>query len=106
MGEPRVLVVGQGGREHALADVLHNSAEHPRVYVAPGSPGMQPVAADRRPAQPGVRLNRCVGSQGIEPHRTAGIAPTAGEQARLERQQAERVRGLHRHALAGFGVEA
>jgi phosphoribosylamine---glycine ligase len=44
MGEPRVLVVGQGGREHALADVLHGSAEHPRVYVAPGSPGMQAVA--------------------------------------------------------------
>jgi phosphoribosylamine---glycine ligase len=44
MGEPRVLVVGQGGREHALADVLHGSAEHPRVYVAPGSPGMEPVA--------------------------------------------------------------
>lgn len=44
MPELRVLVVGQGGREHALADVLHGSPEHPRVYAAPGSPGMQPVA--------------------------------------------------------------
>ena len=36
--------MGQGGREHALADVIHGSAEHPRVYVAPGSPGMTGIA--------------------------------------------------------------
>lgn len=50
MPERRVLVVGQGGREHALADVLHASPEHPRVYVAPGSPGMAAVA-ERVPIQ-------------------------------------------------------
>ena len=43
-------MVGQGGREHALADVIHASAEHPRVYVAPGSPGMREVA-ERVPIQ-------------------------------------------------------
>ncbi len=41
---PRVLVVGAGGREHALVVALHDSPEHPVVYAAPGSPGMEPDA--------------------------------------------------------------
>lgn len=44
MSELRVLVVGQGGREHALLDALHRSPEHPRLYVAPGNPGMESLA--------------------------------------------------------------
>ena len=44
MSEPRVLVVGQGGREHALVDALHRSPEHPKIFVAPGSPGMESLA--------------------------------------------------------------
>jgi phosphoribosylamine---glycine ligase len=44
VSEPRVLVVGQGGREHALLDALQKSAEHPRLYVAPGNPGMEALA--------------------------------------------------------------
>ena len=44
MDGPRVLVVGQGGREHAIACALHDSPTHPHVVVAPGSPGMAPVA--------------------------------------------------------------
>ena len=44
MSEPRVLVVGQGGREHALVDALHCSPEHPKLFVAPGSPGMESLA--------------------------------------------------------------
>ncbi|HEY6572002.1 MAG TPA: phosphoribosylamine--glycine ligase, partial [Candidatus Eisenbacteria bacterium] len=40
----RVLVVGQGGREHALVEALHNADDHPRVYVTPGNPGMEPLA--------------------------------------------------------------
>ena len=41
---PRVLVVGGGGREHALVCALHDSAEHPTIYAAPGNPGMEPEA--------------------------------------------------------------
>ena len=40
----RALVVGSGGREHALAWVLHRSPSVDAVFVAPGNPGMETVA--------------------------------------------------------------
>lgn len=36
---PQVLVVGSGGREHALALALFQSPSQPKVFVAPGNPG-------------------------------------------------------------------
>lgn len=44
MSEPNVLVVGQGGREHAIVEAIHGSVEHPHVFAAPGNPGMEPLA--------------------------------------------------------------
>jgi phosphoribosylamine---glycine ligase len=41
----KVLVIGQGGREHAMAWKLARSARVQMVYVAPGNPG---TAADSR----------------------------------------------------------
>ena len=35
----KVLVVGQGGREHALAWKIQQSPLVDRVFVAPGNPG-------------------------------------------------------------------
>jgi phosphoribosylamine---glycine ligase len=41
----RVLVVGQGGREHALATFLGADPAVERVYAAPGNAGIEEVAA-------------------------------------------------------------
>lgn len=40
----RILVVGSGGREHALAKCFRKSPTVDRVFVAPGNPGMRDVA--------------------------------------------------------------
>jgi len=39
-----VLVVGSGGREHALAWKLASSAELGELHAAPGNPGMSALA--------------------------------------------------------------
>lgn len=40
----RILVIGSGGREHALARCFSQSPTVEKVYVAPGNPGMTDVA--------------------------------------------------------------
>src|SRR5215470_2460937 len=48
----KILVVGSGGREHAIADALAKSAHTSKLFVAPGNGGMHeiaelvPIAAD------------------------------------------------------------
>ena len=39
-----VLVVGQGGREHALCWKLRQSPLHKRLFCAPGNPGTAAIA--------------------------------------------------------------
>ena len=40
----KVLVIGSGGREHALAWKFSQSAQVEKVYAAPGNPGMEEIA--------------------------------------------------------------
>ncbi|MGB9813289.1 MAG: phosphoribosylamine--glycine ligase [Thermovenabulum sp.] len=40
----KVLVVGQGGREHALCHALSKSKKVSKIYAAPGNPGMEEIA--------------------------------------------------------------
>jgi len=39
-----VLILGSGGREHALADAIHRSNRLDRLFVMPGNPGMAAIA--------------------------------------------------------------
>jgi phosphoribosylamine--glycine ligase len=40
----RVLVIGSGGREHALVWKLAQSSRITKIFAAPGNPGMSPYA--------------------------------------------------------------
>ena len=40
----KILVIGRGGREHAIAEKISESKHVEKVFVAPGNPGMTDVA--------------------------------------------------------------
>ena len=43
-----IMIIGSGGREHALAWKLAQSAQVSEVYVAPGNGGTDPSAPEMR----------------------------------------------------------
>ena len=55
----KVLVIGSGGREHALAWKLSQSAQVSNVYVSPGNAGTQSegkISSVGKPCRSGSRV--------------------------------------------------
>ena len=41
----RILIIGRGGREHAIAWKMAQSALKPELFIAPGNVGMKHITA-------------------------------------------------------------
>lgn len=77
----KVLVLGGGGREHALAWRLARSASVTRVYVTPGNPGMANVA-------------ECIGLDAATPEEYLGLAERLGVDVTVVGPEAPLVAGV------------
>ncbi|HEY0633596.1 MAG TPA: phosphoribosylamine--glycine ligase [Thermoleophilaceae bacterium] len=85
---PRVLVVGGGGREHALVRALRRSPQRPELLAAPGNAGIArdgveclPIAADDIAALTAAARERSVGLVVVGPEAplVAGLVDMLGE---------------------------
>lgn len=61
----KILVIGQGGREHALVWKLSQSLLVEKIYCAPGNPGIAQIAESIRMPDRFTELAEWAGSEGI-----------------------------------------
>ena len=75
----RLLVVGGGGREHALVEALTRSPRETEIFAAPGNPGMAPLAElVDIPADDLISLRDFVKENGIDLTVVGPEAPLVG----------------------------
>jgi phosphoribosylamine--glycine ligase len=88
LSAPRVLVIGSGGREHALVRALRRSPQRPELLAAPGNVGIArdgveclPIAADRLAAITAAARERRVDLVVVGPEAplVAGLVDMLGE---------------------------
>ena len=91
----KVLVIGQGGREHALCWKLKNSPSVERVYCAPGNAG---TASDATVAMElgcdGVLMNTAI-AEAKDPIKMARAMKLAVEAGRLAYQAGRMKRKMY-----------
>lgn len=90
----KVLVIGSGGREHAIAWKISQSTSCKKVYAAPGNPGIAEVAECIQPALPGPEgYLRIAEEKGIDLTVVGPEAPLVGGLADLFRARGRRIIG-------------
>ena len=62
----KILVIGQGGREHALVWKLSHSPLVEKIYCAPGNPGIAQIAESIPMPDRFTELTKWAGSEGID----------------------------------------
>ncbi|MDQ2898471.1 MAG: phosphoribosylamine--glycine ligase [Acidobacteriota bacterium] len=88
----RVLIVGSGGREHALAWRLSQSPSKPRLFATPGNPGIATLA-------------QCVPAADLSPKTLLAAAQSVGADLTVVGPEAPLVAGVvDRFRAAGLAV--
>ncbi len=92
----KILVVGSGGREHAIAWTLSKDPETTKIYAAPGNPGM-------------TEIGTCVPIEATNTRELAAFASTEGIDLTVVGPETSLDAGIvdefHKHKLKIFGPD-